>query len=198
MLDDVEGQWQQSLKTHLITRATWRFTWSMGGRDIANPMRWHTRHPGFHRRKPSREEGSHTRLHTAVSGSSRLGTAHDQQQSRGSGSFTADAAKKMAEAITKSGKVYRTWLTDEELDERARALDRKKIRAKQRQRQHKALNMEFENFLSKPGKAFRVGDPVSTCWRASSDWDQPRSNTEGLKPKCSKFTRTALLTFGCR
>eukprot|EP00946_MAST-07B_sp_MAST-7B-sp1_P004275 g4275.t1 len=171
VLDDVEaGQWQQSLKNSLDNKGYMAFTWSMGGRDIAKPNAVAHAAPGdFDRRKPSREEGSHTRLHTAVSGSSRLGTAHDQQQSRGSGSFTADAAKKMAEAITKSGKVYRTWLTDEELDERARALDRKKIRAKQRQRQHKALNMEFENFLSKPGKAFR-----------------PRSNTEWFEAKVLK------------
>ena len=156
------------------------------GRGAAEPNMVAHAAPGeCDRRVRVGEEGTQSRLGTAASGArsrsgggggdSRLGTAHSQPQSRGSGSFTAEAAKKMEEAIALSGKVTRTWLTDDELAERLRVSEQKKKRVKQRRRQYKALNMEFEKFLSKPGKAFCLGDPVTTCWRASSEWDQPRA-----------------------
>jgi hypothetical protein len=187
VLDYVEaGQWSQSVKNSLENKGYMAFTWSMNGRGAAEPNMVAHAAPGeCDRRVRVGEEGTQSRLGTAASGArsrsgggggdSRLGTAHSQPQSRGSGSFTAEAAKKMEEAIALSGKVTRTWLTDDELAERLRVSEQKKKRVKQRRRQYKALNMEFEKFLSKPGKAFCLGDPVTTCWRASSEWDQPRA-----------------------
>ena len=190
VLDFVEaGQWNQSVKNSLENKGYMAFTWSMNGRGVTEPNAVAHAAPGEcdHRVRIG-EEGTRSRIGTAASAGdgSRLGTAHSQQQSRGSGSFTAEAAKKMEEAIAKSGKVARTWLTDDELAQRLRVSEQKKKRAKQRKRQYKALNMEFEKFLSKPGKAFRVGDPVTTCWRASSEWDQPRAVAEWHDAKVLK------------
>ena len=162
------------------------FTWSMNGRDVGKPNAVAHAAPGeCDRRVRVGEEGQLSRVGTALTeGASRLGTS--QQQSRGSGSFTAEAAKKMEERIAQSGKMTRMWLSDDELAEKMRRSEQRKKRKKQRQRQFKALNKEFDQFLSKPGKAFRVGDPVTTCWRSSSEYDQPRANAEWHDAKVLK------------
>ena len=73
--------------------------------------------PGdFDRRKPSKKKAS-TRVFTQQC--PKLAPRHCTRSAAVSRSGDSRCCKEMAEAITKSGKVYRTWLTDEELDERA-------------------------------------------------------------------------------
>lgn len=185
IVDSVEaGNWKQRLENSLENRGYMAFTWSMNGRDIVKPNEVAHAAPGDfdNMRLRTRQEGEQSRIGTAAQSNSRLGTA----QTRGSGSFTAEAAKKIEQSILESGKIKRTWLTDAELEERYRCFEIRAKRAKRRKRQNKALNKEFEKYLSRPGKSFRVGDPVQTCWRATSDWDQPRVNSEWYDAKVSK------------
>jgi hypothetical protein len=164
------GQWRQPVTGALEDRGYMAFTWDMKGRNIRNTNTVAHAEPG--ESEHNSDAGSGRGLNTG-------GCVISPNLPPGERSFTAEAAEKMAAAIKSQGrKLGRSWKTDDEINEIARKNDRKKNREQIWSQQNKALNIEFQQYLSKPGKAFQMNDPVTTRWRASSDWDRPRVHKE--------------------
>ena len=185
------GQWRQPVTGALENRGYMAFTWDMKGRSIRDTNTLAHAVPGAdeHDQKGHREE-----LTTANdAGGERRRRRRRREKDGGSGSpgsnsgspgsdpgspprgFTAEAAQKMEESIRKQGnKVGRTWKTNDEINEIARVKEHQLRLKNEMNNQAKALNKEFEKYMSRPGKDFRLNDPVSTRWRASSEWDQGR------------------------
>ena len=168
MAEIAAGRWQAPVKAALKQQGYMAFTWDMKGRDIRRPNEIAHLAPGDEYLKKKDLQGYDG------SGADADGAA-SPPPTRGSGTFTADAAKQIEASIKAAGKKsIRTWRTDAEIEVQTRRDERRKKRLVERRLQDKALNMEFDAFLRRPGKSFRKNDPVTTRWRASSDWDRPR------------------------
>lgn len=169
------GQWRQPVVGALEQRGYMAFTWDMKGRNIRDTNTLAHAAPGDPEHIDDgarRREGVTTAEAMAAREGKAFGTTLGEERG-----FTAEAARKLEESIAKQGaKIGRTWKTDDEINEIARRKDRADKREKNYKRNTKALNREFEIYMSRPGKDFRLHDPVSTRWRASSDYDLPRIN----------------------
>jgi len=178
------GQWRQPVTGALENRGYMAFTWDMKGRTIRDTNTLAEAAPG---ESEHGKGAGHGRTDDAMEGRGREQGASPHSPP-GERSFTAEAAANMEATIKAQGrKLGRSWKTDDEINELARKKDRQVKRERVWSQQSKALNMEFQQYLSKPGKAFQMNDPVTTRWRASSDFDRPRVHKQWWSAKVMKI-----------
>ena len=187
------GQWRQPVVGALEERGYMAFTWDMKGRNIrdtntlAHAAPGEPEHIDIKNRKRTIETAGGTRR---LVGTANTGPRSPEEEERG---FTAQAAQALEESMNAAGKKFgRTWKTDDEINEIARRKDRQIKREKEFQKSNKALNREFDLYLSRPGKDFHLNDPVTTRWRATSNYDLPKQNKIWYSAKVIK-----VYTDGC-